>query len=104
MFSATYLLFLPTEVAGFVLFGSSLGILHRIMDEVGLELNVEEEDPLTPFLKSPHTPAFLMMKDRRPFTSFKPAVRRSFPKFLALDLTRLHNLDGTLQMPPLSSC
>ena len=93
----------PSEVAGFVFFGSSLGILHRIMDEVGLESLQEEEAPLTPFLKSPHTPTFLMMKDRQPFTPFKPAIRHSLPKYLALDLTRLHNLDGTFWMQPLSS-
>jgi len=69
------------------------------MFEVGLQLNEEYEAPLTPFLKSPHTPAFLMMKDKGPTTSIhlvgkKTRRPRSLPKYLALDLTRLHNLDG----------
>jgi len=70
------------------------------MDEVGLDLNQQpgESAPLTPFLKSPHAPAFLMMEDRAPSTFRKDykhtGKRRTLPKFLALDLTRLHNLDG----------
>lgn len=50
-------------------------------------------------MKSPHTPAFLMMKDRAPTMSLRPGKRaarkRSLPKYLALDLTRLHNLDAS---------
>lgn len=104
--STKLIVFGHLEVAGFVFFGSSLGILHRIMDEVGLELNQEEAAPITPFLKSPHTPAFLMMKDQKPYSMFKPGSQktrqRALPKYLALDLTRLHNLDGKLRMLLLS--
>ena len=69
------------------------------MDEVGLESTQEEAPPLTPFLKSPHTPVFLMMKDHRAPSMFRKDFKRgvkhrTLPKYLALDLTRLHNLDG----------
>lgn len=77
-------------------------MLQRIMDEVGLELNQEEAAPLTPFLKSP----YLMMQDRPPSMFRKdgkqvvPVRPRSLPKYLALDLTRLHNLDGKFLLGP----
>lgn len=88
------------EVAGSVFFGSSLGLLHRMTEELGLDMNDSAITRTPPVFKSPHTPSFLLIKERRGsvFTSKKEVARALVtpPKYLVVDLTRLNNLDGKI--------
>lgn len=89
------------EVAGNVFFGSSLGLLHRVLDELGITMQQDETRvQTTPAFRSSHNSPFQVMKDRRSKvrqdTQKPSSSMRSPPKYLVLDLSRLHNLDGKL--------
>jgi hypothetical protein len=85
------------EIAGNIFFGSSLGLLQRIVDELGINMQddyVREK----PAFCSPHASPFQALKDRRPSvlnaTKRNAVYPRSPPQYLAIDLSKLHNLDG----------
>lgn len=87
------------EIVGTVFFGSSLQLLERISEEIGLNIQQEELSDET-LLKSPHRSSYQMstdMMDRR--QSFreprKATVLRKPPKFVVLDLTLVPNLDAS---------
>lgn len=87
------------EIVGTVFFGSSLQLLERISEEIGLSMQEEElaEDTL---LKSPHRSSYQMSLDsmdrRQSFRETRKAtVLRSRPKFVVLDLTLVPNLDAS---------
>ena len=89
------------EIVGTVFFGSSLQLLERISEEIGLNIEEEELSEET-LLKSPHRSSYQMstdMTDRR--QSFKEVrkakatVLRCTPKFVVLDLTLVPNVDAS---------
>lgn len=87
------------EIVGTVFFGSSLALLERISDEIGLNIQQEELDNEA-LLKSPHRSSYqtsIDMSDRR--HSFreprKSTVLRCTPQFVVLDLTLVPNLDAS---------
>jgi hypothetical protein len=86
-----------TEIAGNIFFGSSLGLLHRIIDELGINMQDESFREKSAF-RSPHVSPFQVLKDKRPSggndTSNNLGRPRSPPQYLAIDLSKLHNLDG----------
>jgi CRP-like cAMP-binding protein len=89
------------EITGTVFFGSSLKLLERITEEIGLNLS-EEELPENMLLKSPHRSPYSMSMDLERRMSFTPkrnllnatAPHRP-PKLLVLDLTHVPNLDAS---------
>jgi hypothetical protein len=90
-------LYLFLEITGNIFFGSSLGLLQRVVDELGVTMLDEPPSERTTF--SPHVSPFRELKDRRPFVlneAKRSLLRpRSPPHFLVLDVSRLHNIDGT---------
>ena len=86
------------EVSGNVFFGSSLGLLQRMIDELGINIQDESSREQSAF-QSPHVSPFQTLKDRRPShfkENFKDEhIPRSKPQYLTLDLSKLNNLDGT---------
>jgi hypothetical protein len=94
-----------SEVTGSVFFGSSLYLFQRLMDELGVDPHQEDEQEIRVF-KSPHTPSFLLLKEKGRSLSISRSdtqrliARRTPPKYLVIDLTRLHNLDGKNDSAP----
>jgi SulP family sulfate permease len=87
------------EIVGNVFFGSSLLVLERLTDELGLDL--QQDSPSTVdsnHIRSPH-PSSVLTLERRPSSmpskARKPTVIRRTPKFVVLDLTQLSNLDAS---------
>lgn len=89
------------EVAGSVFFGSSLQLLERISEEIGLSIQEQELDQ-DALLKSPHRTSYQISTDithrRQSFREKQPAkatVLRCQPQFVVLDLTLVPNLDAS---------
>ena len=86
-----------TEVSGNVFFGSSLGLLQRMIDELGINIRDESFREKSAF-RSPHVSPFQALNDRRPSTNRETSsygfLPRS-PQYLTIDLSKLNNLDGT---------
>lgn len=84
-------------MSGNVFFGSSLGLLQRIIDELGINIRDESFREKSAF-RSPHVSPFQALKDRRPSTfkgnSNQALLPRSPPQYLTIDLSKLINLDG----------
>jgi CRP-like cAMP-binding protein len=90
------------EIVGNVFFGSSLLVLERLTDELGLDLQEDPSSGVTPTnvaaLRSPHRASFMLLQERAPSSMptqarKKPTVRP--PKFVVLDLTQLSGLDAS---------
>jgi SulP family sulfate permease len=89
------------EIVGTVFFGSSLQLLERISEEIGLNIQQEEFDQ-DALLKSPHRTSYQISTDirdrRQSFREIQPAkatVLRCQPQFVVLDLTLVPNLDAS---------
>jgi CRP-like cAMP-binding protein len=91
------------EVIGTVFFGSSLHLLNRIIEEIGLD---EDEKVLGSPAKGPHTPSFMLTHDQKPvklpqIKQVKQGLPRPLglrqrpPKYLVLDLMNVSNLDAS---------
>lgn len=94
------------EVAGPVFFGSSLGLLDRLVEEAGLE---DHDEPsidgrlgeMSPsMMRSPHTSSFLLTNERRNshFHEHKPMSPLSMqipPQFVVIDLSQVSNMDAS---------
>jgi CRP-like cAMP-binding protein len=89
------------EIIGTVFFGSSLQLLERLTQEIGLDLDEDdqEEPDKEMLMRSPHQPARLLMggvQRRRSMSIDKaPLLQRRPPKFIVLDLTQMSNLDAS---------
>jgi anti-anti-sigma regulatory factor len=84
------------EVIGTIFFGSSLNILTRMNDEIGL--SGEGEDVVGSPIHTPHTSSHLLTLDRKPSSvrdKGKSLQRRTPPKYLVLDLMAVSHLDAS---------
>lgn len=91
------------DIAGTVFFGSSLYLLQRLTEELGIDLQ-DESAASQAIFKSPHTPMALLPsnekekripRDGPPRQSVRATVLRSSPNFVVLDLSRLSNMDAS---------
>lgn len=83
------------DIAGPVFFGSSLGLLDRMIDEVGLSAGTDDSFSL---IRSPHTSSFLLMSDKRPSimrSPGKPLALHRPPQFVVIDLSLVSNMDAS---------
>lgn len=84
------------EISGPVFFGSSLHVLNKLTEDLGLQESVSEED--SGAITSPHTSSYLLTKERRP-SFFKnprgPTVLSRPPQFVVLDLAGVSNVDAS---------
>jgi anti-anti-sigma regulatory factor/CRP-like cAMP-binding protein len=85
------------EVIGTVFFGSSLNILTRIEDEIGLR---EDEHPVASPINTPHTSSQLLTADRKLSSvggdnQRRSQTKRGSPKYLVLDLMAVSHLDAS---------
>lgn len=83
------------EISGPVFFGSSLHVLNRFIEDIGLQELPEDTEAN---LKSPHTSSFLLTSERK--HSFfknpgKPSVLSRPPQFVVLDLAAVTNVDAS---------
>lgn len=89
------------EIVGNVFFGSSLLLLERLTEELGIDLQQESSTQVdaAQLIRSPHTPSLMRLSERRPSSmpgqARKATVLRRSPKFVVLDLTQLSNLDAS---------
>lgn len=87
------------EIAGNIFFGSSLRLLQRIVDELGINI-IDESSREKSAFRSPHASPFRALKDRRPsilIGNKNDVASMSPPKYLTIDLSRLHNIDGKFE-------
>ena len=83
------------EVIGTVFFGSSLSLLNRITDEIGL---AGDEPAFGSPLHTPHTSSVVLTLDRKPSTILDKRKATGFsrpPKYLVLDLKSVGHLDAS---------
>ena len=84
------------EVKGSVFFGSSLEVLSKIANEIGIDATAERETDVV--LASPHRGAYMLNKgNKQPLATKKnPTSSTKFrPEFVVLDLANLNNLDAS---------
>ena len=84
------------EISGPVFFGSSLQVLNKLIEDIGLQESAMESP--TRALQSPHTSSFLLTNERK--HSFfknpnKPTVLSRPPQFVVLDLSQVSNVDAS---------
>jgi anti-anti-sigma regulatory factor len=84
------------EVIGTIFFGSSLNILTRMNDEIGLG---EDEQVFVSPIQTPHTSSHLLTLDRKSSSVVgdkrRSSQRRVPPKYLVLDLMAVSHLDAS---------
>jgi hypothetical protein len=79
-------------VVGSVFFGSSLFILQRIADEIGVDLKSEGNPDVDPSI---HRPTYFASRMPIHETNHNTIVAKRLPSnYVVLDLTRVTNLDG----------
>ena len=86
------------DIIGTVFFGSSLGLLDRIVEEVGLEEDEYESSSKETPVRSPHTSSFLLMSNRPPTKlshGKKSTPTRRPPLFVVIDLNQVANMDAS---------
>lgn len=95
----TYPKIVVLEISGPVFFGSSLHVLNKLIDDVGIQAHASEnhlgeDSPI----KSPHTSSFLLTSERKQ-SFFKnphaPSVLSRPPKFIVLDMAQVSNVDAS---------
>lgn len=88
------------EIVGNVFFGSSLLVLDRLTEELGIDIQQDSSSAVDSknAMRSPHTSSLLLLERRpslMPGKAQKPTVMRRSPKFVVLELTQLSNLDAS---------
>lgn len=87
------------EISGPVFFGSSLGLLDDLVDEIGLDeiSNGAQPQYASPNIRSPHTPSNLLMNSRQPAFHHpnKPRSTHRPPQFVVIDLSQVSNMDAS---------